>query len=112
MAASKQDYIRLLQYSAGLILLDPFTNVVRDSLMIGTPVYSTTEGIDYISNGITTTPDDFIALLESRDAIRTGAWDRHDMLTRLNLTKSFVYQGDKFIHKSIKLDDECRIFGI
>jgi len=84
---SKQVYLRLMAESIGLIMLDPFTNVIRDALMLGVPVFSTAGGIDYECFGVSRDAASFINTLDKRKSIREHAWSRHFSLSRFNLLK-------------------------
>jgi len=88
---NKQVYLRLVAESIGLILLDPFTNVIRDALMLGVPVFSTHDGIDYECFGVSRDPTSFINTLAKRKSIREHAWSRHFSLTRFNLLKQSLF---------------------
>ena len=88
---SKVDYIQLMLDSAGLILLDPFTNVIRDALMLGLPVFAPINGIDYDTYGVTRSALSFIDLLNQRNQIKKRAWDRHFSLARFNIVKQSIF---------------------
>ncbi len=100
--ASKQEYIGLLAKAAGLILLDPFTNLVRDALMLGVPVFSAVAGIDYDSYGISKTANSFLTLFSKRSQIANSAWDRHYSLARFNVSKQSI-----FFQAVCKMLDSC-----
>jgi hypothetical protein len=84
---SKQVYLQLIAESIGLVMLDPFTNVIRDALMLGVPVFSTIRGIDYECFGVSSDATSFISTLAKRKSIREHAWSRHFSLSRFNLLK-------------------------
>jgi hypothetical protein len=100
--SSKQEYTALLAKAAGLILLDPFTNLVRDALMLGVPVFSAVTGIDYNSYGIAKTADSFLTLISKRSQIAKSAWDRHYSLARFNIMKQSIFF--QAVHKML---DSC-----
>jgi hypothetical protein len=88
---SKHVYLQLMAESIGLILLDPFTNVIRDALMLGVPVFSTLDGIDYECFGVSRDATSFINSLANRKSIREHAWSRHFSLSRFNLLKQSLF---------------------
>lgn len=88
---NKEHYIELMANSFGLIIADPFTNVIRDALMLGLPVFSTVNGIDYDVTGISNNAAAFFKLSTMRHKIRALAWERHFSLSRFNLMKQSLF---------------------
>ena len=88
---SKQAYLQLIADSIGLIMLDPFTNVLRDALLLGVPVFSAVDGIDYQCYGVSRVASSFINSLSQRRNIREYALSRQFGLARFNLLKQSLF---------------------
>lgn len=88
---AKQEYLQTLKNSAGLILLDPFTNVIRDALMLGVPVFCPMEGIDYDCYGVTSNAKAFVEMIGNGHEIQRWALDRHFRLARFNHIKQSLF---------------------
>ena len=88
---SKDHYVDLMSSSFGLLILDPFTNVIRDALMLGLPVFSATNGIGYNVFGVANDATSFFSLSRQRHKIKAHAWDRHFSRSRFNLIKQSLF---------------------
>ena len=83
----RNEYFEKLIAASFLIVLDPFTNLVRDALLCGTPVFCPIPGIDYRTYGMASNSESLALLLDLRKEIALQALERHKSMASGNVKR-------------------------